>query len=307
MIRGADVELDKLRILMKVAETGSFTRAAEEMGYTQSAVSHAVQSLEQELSLPLIQRGKRNSTLSPAAEELLPKMRELLQMEQYIIETAQRMNHLEVGTVRIGGFGEIAMQSLSEAIPEFQMRYPKIRVEVYSGRYDESEHWLLSGRVDCGLFPLSAIGGKAESKLETCELRRSRLFAVFPQGHPLGRQDTVTLEDLSRFPVVSIWSHTEENRHDQLSIANPLGLSRYYVSSSEVARYYVKCGLGVSVLPSWGQHPLFSEDYRETLDFRPLSLENQYILGIGIQSLEACPPAARRFVEFMQEFFAAEK
>ena len=56
MIRGADVELDKLRILMKVAETGSFTRAAEEMGYTQSAVSHAVQSLEQELSLPLIQR-----------------------------------------------------------------------------------------------------------------------------------------------------------------------------------------------------------------------------------------------------------
>ena len=66
------MDTEKLRILLRVAESGSFTRTAEELGYTQSAVSHAVQAVEQELGLRLIERGKRTSTPTAAARELLP-------------------------------------------------------------------------------------------------------------------------------------------------------------------------------------------------------------------------------------------
>lgn len=174
------MDTEKLRILLRVAESGSFTRTAEELGYTQSAVSHAVQAVEQELGLRLIERGKRTSTPTAAARELLPWIRELVRRENGLRETAAQLTGLVTGEVRVGCFSGIALYLLPELLEAFRKAYPGVRQELICGRYSEGAEWLEQDRVDCAFLTLPA-GGRVETYL----LRRDRYDAILPAGHPL--------------------------------------------------------------------------------------------------------------------------
>lgn len=100
--------LTKYEIFNKVAELNSFTKAAEVLGFTQSAVSHAISSLEKELSFPLFIRNHSTLTLTKNAEELLITVRKILYYNNMLKQEVAAINGFQKGTVRVGVFSSIS-------------------------------------------------------------------------------------------------------------------------------------------------------------------------------------------------------
>ena len=104
--------LSKYEIFMKVVELKSLTKAAKEMGYTQSAVSHAIGALEGEAKLKLLTRSRAGVSLTPDGERLLPSMRQIVEAKRGYEETVAAIHGLETGCVRIGAFTSVAVHWL---------------------------------------------------------------------------------------------------------------------------------------------------------------------------------------------------
>ena len=175
------MSLAKYQALLKTAELGSMTRAAEELGYTQSAVSRMIADLEEEWAVSLLTRGRGGVVLSPAGEALLPDIRAVCNAQRELGERVGELHGLTRGTIRIGTITSISVHWLPGIMKSFLEQYPGIRFELLGGvEYAEIQDWVLKGRVDCGFMGLSACPG-----LETISLRRDRLVAVLPKNHPL--------------------------------------------------------------------------------------------------------------------------
>lgn len=94
---------------MKVVELGSLTKAADALGFTQSGVSHAISSLEEELGFTLLLRGRSGVRLTPNGEQLLKPIREMLNWNEQLKQVAASIHGLETGTVRIGTFTSVSV------------------------------------------------------------------------------------------------------------------------------------------------------------------------------------------------------
>ena len=104
--------MDRYLAFLKVLELGSFTKAADALGYSQSAVSQMIQSLESELELTLLHRGHRGVKLSPEGESLLPYIQSSVNHYNAMLEAVRDMKHLEGGLIRIGTLSSYSSQWL---------------------------------------------------------------------------------------------------------------------------------------------------------------------------------------------------
>ena len=100
--------MNKYGVFIKIIETGSFTRTAEEIGYTQSAISQIVNSLEDELSTKLILRSRKGIELTPDGKEYLPYIKTIYHSYLELMEKNKEMQGLEKGIVRIGTFSSVS-------------------------------------------------------------------------------------------------------------------------------------------------------------------------------------------------------
>ena len=113
--------LDKYQTLMTVVDTGSLTRAAEQLGCTQSAVSHCLDALEKELGFAVLKRSRAGVRLTNEGERLLPAVRSFLGAAEQLRQTASSIRGLESGTVRIGAFTSVAVHWLPPILKELEM------------------------------------------------------------------------------------------------------------------------------------------------------------------------------------------
>lgn len=144
------MSLIKYQILQRVAEAQSFTKAARQLGLTQSAVSHAVSNLEKEFGFPLIHRSRSSVTLTSDGHTMLIAMRKVLQAEEQLQQEASRINGLTKGTVRVGLISSISTKWMPTIIRLMEQEYPGIRIELREGDYYQIEKWLIAGEIDCG-------------------------------------------------------------------------------------------------------------------------------------------------------------
>ena len=144
----------KLRALMSAVENGSFKAAAESLGCTQSAVSHMISSLEEELGFRLLRRGRSAVRLTDEGERLLGAARSLLSAEEQLRQTAASIRGLDQGTVRIGAFTSVAVHWLPPVLKEFQRDYPNVEFKLLNGDYHDVNEWLSDGSVDIGFVAL---------------------------------------------------------------------------------------------------------------------------------------------------------
>ena len=108
-----------------------------------------------------------------------------------------RMNGIETGVVRIGTFASVAINWLPNIFAVLQEDYPSIEYEMLLGDYDEVEHWIDEGRVDCGFLRLPTL-----PKFDTLLLKQDEYKAVLPMGHPLAAKETVAVEELDGLPFL---------------------------------------------------------------------------------------------------------
>ena len=159
-----DNNLQKYLAFIKTVDSGSFTRAAESLNYSQSSVSKMIADLEKEWNVTLLERDRNGVHLTSAGEQILPYARQLVGDYRKLEEHVSLLNGIQIGVIRIGTFASAAINWLPNIVAEFQKDFPMVKCEMLLGDYREVETWIRDGRVDCGFLSLPSMGNLQNSK-----------------------------------------------------------------------------------------------------------------------------------------------
>ena len=234
------VNLNKYQILLKTVELGSITRAAEALGYTQSAVSRVIADLEREWDMELLTRSRTGVVLSSSGAALLPYVQAVCNAGRELEEQVAELHGLTRGTLRVATFASVSIHWLPAIMKEVLGRYPGIQFDLVSNwEFAEVEDLLRQGQADCGFLGLPAGPG-----LETYPLFRDELMAVLPLDHPLAKAPYYPMERFREDPYIN----TPEERDLEIGlIFQEEGFRpnlRYTVNDDFAALAMVEQGLG---------------------------------------------------------------
>lgn len=239
-----DKNLQKYAAFVKTVETGSFTRAAALLHYSQSGVSRMIADLEQEWGVTLLERGKAGVVLTGDGARLLPHARALCTEYARLSAEVDALHGLQSGHIRIGTFSSVATHWLPYILQAFSHDYPGIDYELLLGDYCEVEDWLATGQVDCGFVRLPT-----RPEFATIFLQRDDLAAVLPAEHPLAAGDTCSVQALGAEPFILLDKAGNHETSEALARCGVTPDVRFTTWDDYAIMAMVECGLGVSLLP----------------------------------------------------------
>lgn len=291
------MSLSKFEVFISVIESGSLTRAGEQLGLTQSAVSHAVASLEREYGFSILSRGRSGISLTSNGERLLPYMREMLRANERMKQEVASINGMEVGTVRIGTFTSVSTQWLPGILKRFQDNYPAIEIKLLEGYYDGIENWIQTGEVDFGFVSLPTT-----EELETIPLKKDQLYLLVTDDHPLYNEERVHVSQLAKETFVMPKAGCDNDIQRLLAKYHLQPRVKYEVGDDHAIISMVQNGLGISILP---EMILF----RLPANIRMIPLEGEHYRSLGVAAISFTKqsPAAKRFLQHVTEWVAEQK
>jgi DNA-binding transcriptional LysR family regulator len=194
------VELRHFAALQALATEGSFGRAAERLGYTQSAVSQQIATLERIVGEKLVERpgGPRPVSLTEAGELLLRHAESIVARLQAAQADLHALRSGEAGELRVGTFQSVGSRLMPEIIRRFAAKWPAVDLVLEEMEDDEIETALERGELDVGFVSLPVI----EAPLETIELLRDPYVLVVPKGSPFAGGALPALEEIAAEPLI---------------------------------------------------------------------------------------------------------
>lgn len=191
-------DLRQLRALQAVAETGSFSRAAETLNYTQPAVSKTIAGLERELGAVLVERDCRPIRLTDAGAALTRHADEVFARLSSARAEIAAINQSEAGSLAIGTFGSAASAFVLRAVCEFRRRHPAVRLSLVDGMPAALVRRLRTGDLDvAAVFDFPAARDELGDELEVQHLLDQPFDVVLPASHPLADQQRIDIRDLA--------------------------------------------------------------------------------------------------------------
>lgn len=189
--------LTQLEIFSLVAELRGFTAAAHRLEISQSAVSHALKSLEQELGVELLRRHQSQVELSDIGQQLLLRARAMLGLANTLRQEAADSRGMKTGTLRIGSFGPTSsIKLLPRILQHYRASHPGIEVHIDEGPDRQVIQWLEERRIDIGFVVLP------QERFDTVALIEDQMVALLPADHVLAGRGSLRLNDLCHDPFV---------------------------------------------------------------------------------------------------------
>ena len=289
------MSVNKYQMFLKTVACGSFSKAAEELNFTQSAVSHAVQALEDELGVTLLSRNRGGVVLTADGRALLPRVEALCAAHHALMQSAADLKGLDAGLVKVATFSSVSAQWLPSILKSFGDRYPSIEFEVVAGDYyGQTEEWILQGKVDCGFLRLPSA-----KPLQGWSLYRDELLVILPCGHPLARAETFPLEALAGEPFIRL----EEGQDYEIDAAlDSMGVRpnvKYTAREDRTILAMVSKGLGISLLPE-----LMVRHSPTPIKVCHAPLHFYRTIGIGVKDKKALSNSTRLFVDYVRTWVA---
>ncbi|MBR5329422.1 MAG: LysR family transcriptional regulator [Firmicutes bacterium] len=276
-----------------VVETGSFCKTADQMGYSQSAVSQMIRSLEQEIGTPLLIRSKGSVELTFEGKELYPLIRSVVNNYRVLQEKTKELQGKISGEIRIGTIASVSNFWLPKMIKEFQNRYPESRFTLLQGEYTTISEWVKNGEVDFGFSNMEAVSGLTKIPLYTDEM-----MAVLPQTHPLSKKKAIPLAELVKDPYIRL---EEGAFNEPMNAFRSLGLEpdvRLNVYDDYTVLAMIEEGLGYSIIPEMN---LLRHDYRVVK--RSLEPKITRDLCLIYRHFNVMPHMSRIFIEYIEDHF----
>ncbi|MDD3222898.1 MAG: LysR family transcriptional regulator [Clostridia bacterium] len=277
--------------LQKIIELGSFSKAAEALGYTQSAMSQMMHSLEKELSIAILKRSRMGIELTIEGAELYPYIKQTINHYQIMQEKANDICGLESGVVRMGTIASISAHWLPILIKEFQAQYPKVEFVIHQGDYTMISEWVRTGAVDFGFLNPAAVSG-----LKTEVIKDGEMLAVLPENHQLAELEAIPLSAMMDEPFILL---EEGHYYEPLKAFHRLGLSpniKYTIHDDYAIMTMVEAGLGVSILAELILH---RTNYK--IVTRPTIPPVKRTIAIAYKEKDSLPMASRRFIEHLKD------
>ncbi len=282
----------KYLAFVKTVERGSFTKAAEDLNYAQSSVSKMIADLEKEWGMTLLERSKKGVCLTSAGEQLLPALRKVLNEHRELEEQIDGLKGLETGLVRIGTFSSVAINWLPEIFSQLQKEYPGIEYEMLLGDYEEVEHWIDVGRVDCGFLRLPTA-----TNLDAIPLTNDEYKVVLPPGHAFAVRETVAITQLQQQPFLLLEHGGKTEVSDLLEKYKVNPDIRFTTWEDFAIMAMVEKGMGISILPD-----LILKRVPYRLEIRSLEEPYYRTIGLAMKNRDHVTPAVRKFMEYLALF-----
>ncbi len=281
----------KKKIFLTVLDAGSFTKAAAELGYSQSAISQTIKTLEDDLGTTLVSRSREGLTLTKDGEEFLPYIRSIVAAEDDLGAKIREMQGLEKGVIKIGTFTSISRNILPALMHDFRKTYPNIRFELLQGEYNDIQDWILDGTIDFGFVAPNTVTG-----LETQPFLSDTMMAVLPQNHPLAKKKAVSLADLTNDPFIELIEGTFSVTRKVFKDYHLTPDIIYSVYDDYTILEMVKHGYGISML-----YKLVLTGYGDEIALRPIIEPFERSLDLAWRDYTTLPIAAKRFIEFLKQ------
>ncbi|WP_238483534.1 LysR family transcriptional regulator [Rahnella perminowiae] len=273
-----------------VAEELHFHRAAERLNMSQPPLTSAIQKLEEDLGVTLIERGNRVLGLTPAGEKFVSEARKTLRQAEKTIVSTIDVAEGRTGLLRLGYVGSALYGRLPDIIREFRASHPKVRLELRETTTAAQIAALRDGTLDIGVLipPLE----KADD-IEQVNFDSDRLCMAIPKDHPFSKRSDLTLADLAGEPFI-LWP-MPEGRSFHLQVIRLCAKAGFVPMITQEAHgmhavlSLVSVGGGVSVVPQ-----SMSGFRGDRISYHPLSgAEIEFDLVIGYRHLS---PSAHAFV-----------
>ena len=293
------MDAKKVQALLAAVDLGSLTSAAYELGYTQSGLTHMMNSLETELGLTLLLRGKSGVRLSPAGQELLPELRSLADAADALDLAAEQLRQRNCSTLRLGAYSSIARHWVPQIMAEYRKVCPDTQVSLIMDGLVELYSAVRDDQLDC---IMTSYDESLAQGFGWIPLWEDELVAVLPESFPL-EGDVMPVErfDESQFLMPSQGADTYIL---PIFAASPRKIGPHIITTNlddESIVSMVEHGLGVSLLSR-----LVVKGMSYQVKIVPISPKYFRSLGIIVSEKRMHDKNIRRLISCSQSIITAK-
>lgn len=293
------MDTKKVQALLAAIDLGSLTAAASELGYTQSGLTHMMNSLENELGLNLLLRSKSGVRLSPAGQELLPELRSLADAAGALDLAAEQLRQRNCSTLRLGAYSSIARHWVPQIMAEYRKVCPDTQVSLIMDGLVELYSAVRDDRLDC---IMTSYDESLAQGFGWIPLWEDELVAVLPESFPL-EGDVLPVErfDESQFLMPSQGADTYIR---PIFAASPRKIGPHIITTNlddESIVSMVEHGLGVSLLSR-----LVVKGMNYQVKIVPISPKHFRSLGIIVSEKRMHDKNIRRLISCSQSIITAK-
>ncbi len=269
------MQIESLKVFCDLAETESFTKAAQINSVTQSAVSQQISSLERTFKSLLIERSKKRFRLTREGQVLYDYSKQIIQTYDSLHSKLQELKDIISGTIRVATIYSIGLHDLPPYIKKFMKSYPTVNIHVEYRRANQVYEDVFSNVVDLGLvaYPVK------DSKLEIIPLRKEPLILICHPQHPFAKQKSIKLKQLVDQKVIG-FEPDIPTRKALDKILREYGVDVKHVmefDNVETVKRAVEIDAGISIVPlgtvtqEVAKQTLASVEIEDGEFFRPLA------------------------------------
>lgn len=290
--RDRHVDIASLKAFLSVAETGSFSKAADQLFLTQPAISKRIGSLESELGIKLFDRIGRSVGLTEAGQTLLPRARRILVELEDSVRSLANMSGEVRGVLSFATSHHIGLHRLPDALRQYTERYTQVRLDIAFMDSEAACRAVERSELELGIVTLPL---EHAEQLETISIWPDPLVAVIGHHHALAGKQRITVNALASQPAILPSPHTytrqiAEREFNRLGLTLDVALSTNYL---ETIKMLVGVGIGWSILPE----TMLDRQLR-ALNIKSLRLHRQ--LGIVFHRERTLSNAARALIDLLK-------
>lgn len=241
------MQIESLKVFCDLAETESFTKAAQINHVTQSAVSQQISSLERQFRSLLIERSKKKFRLTREGQVLYDYSKQIIQTYDALFSKLQEIKDIVSGTIRIATIYSIGLHDLPPYLKKFLKAYPTVNVHVEYRRSNQVYDDVLGNVVDLGLVAYPA----KDAKLEVVGLRKDMMVLICHPSHPLAKMKSVRLKDIAGQKFIGFEPDIPTRRAID-RVLKESGVSVQHVmefDNIETVKRAVEIDAGISIVP----------------------------------------------------------
>jgi len=291
------MQIESLKVFCDLAETESFTKAAQINGVTQSAVSQQISSLERQFKSLLIERSKKKFRLTREGQVLYDYSKQIIQTYDALHSKLQELKDIISGTIRVATIYSIGLHDLPPYIKRFLKEYPTVHVHVEYRRANQVYEDVLGNVVDLGLVAYPT----KDAKLDQVPLRKDPLVLICHPQHPFAKGKTIKLKNVAGQKFIG-FEPDIPTRKALDRIFKDHGVDVRHVmefDNIETVKRAVEIDAGIAIVP---QGTVTQEVSKQTLAALQIDDADFYRpLAVIYKKSKVLSPAMRQFIAMLKE------
>ncbi len=287
------MDSSRCRAFVAAANEGSFSKAAEKMNYTTSAVSQLITALEDDLGLSLFHRSRKGVALTADGERLYPLLLNYVRQEDRIYEASADIRGLLVGEIVIAAYPSICATWLPGILRDFQRQYPGIRIRIDDSIRRYVLEALTSGRADVGF-----LSNQHDFTGEWIALEDNPIVALVGKESEYAALDAFPLAECERASLIQSSYGTDRDLSGIFEAHHLTPNIIFTTRNSSTAAAMVENNMGVLLV-----NELSTRMWKYDVKALPLDPPQSVTLGMAVSAMSTASPAVKAFVRFVREQF----